>query len=560
MKLIWIFYLLLGASLPLHAEEGFERGRSLVQQSFDARNLKSIQELLAANSRVLEWEHGLEVSRLSSEEHLRIKYLISHWRHYSANLLVLQAMQQPFYLRDILQGLKDLRAPLSDSSLELLNRVTSNSSTTGRTRVAFLELAAAFGNRRSLQKLLENKRGLSRLAGPVPLSNLAPMVAGPWKNQGWLNDGEFRKLDFELRHYLGDASHVVLRGTQIRPGDILLIDHHQSYDGLNTSFSSPRSSFTHCGVVVFLEYDSPRGEIQTYPAVLEIHEAGVRVVPLANYISASFSDYLEVYRLRDESRKGEAFSRRLNVLARTLLDVQLGYDFNARPIPQGGLYPMLNDGHFGVTCSSLADLIYKSLGIDLKLSPSQLPLGARMNIALMGLSELAERGNYIAPSDFKQSPALERVGVIDNAFGSNVQREVLIGSPELLGSVGQLLTQHILDAKRLRNLSWRYRLVEFLAKRVEKKSWLGRTFLAFTEKKKGLNVDTFPMAPSGTLAAVSALNQLIEEASNSFKCSSLLEAAADAQPFDLLEIENSLQVRSSVIESLQKSGFSRAFR
>ena len=66
-------------------------------------------------------------------------------------------------------------------------------------------------------------------------------------------------------------------------------------EGIFTVFSREENYSPHLGVYVEIEVDG-----KVFPCIYEIHERGIRTVPLNIYLSPAFTSYVEVYRFKSE--------------------------------------------------------------------------------------------------------------------------------------------------------------------------------------------------------------------------------------------------------------------
>ena len=211
------------------------------------------------------------------------------------------------------------------------------------------------------------------LSGPKYVLDIPPMDPSVrWKSHKWLQLPGMTEYEYA-------ENGLIYRDLLIKEGDLLLVDLNKIFDGINTSFSAPRSSFTHNGIVIFLEHDGRK-----VPAVFEIHATGLRIVPLNRYLSPEFTSYVEVFRRTEAGPLNAEWSDQLSQLVNRLLTEQMGYDFNARPIPEGGYDVMVQRGQRCVVCSTLVDMLDKTLGIAIPIPNSRLHHGAQKNVGAHG--------------------------------------------------------------------------------------------------------------------------------------------------------------------------------
>lgn len=551
---------------------GVEELGRLIAASFEAQERGS--DLLIGE--IMDWERTLDIPTVSAEDHVVIKYMLSHWKMWTGRYLLRRAPGGPTQFRFALSNLQKLNYTLDrDAILELHSLFLKLPQNERRSRLKeeYGQLLATRGDPKytlDILKQLQLDTALG-LFGPERLIKILPIDPSRWKSHGWV---KVPGMDA----YKWVEGGIEYRGLNIKEGDLLLVDLNKLYDGVNTSFSTPRSSFTHNAVVVFLEHKGRK-----IPAALEIHSAGLRVVPLNTYLSPDFTSYVEVFRLNDPALVPEHFHERLGALVSTLLREQMGYDFNARPIPVGGYDVMVKEGQRCVVCSSLVDVIYKTFGVSVKIPKSEIHPGERAHLRRVGLNDLADAGTYLTPTDLKLTKQHSRVGIIDNGFTRNILRELTLGAHDVPGSIGYLLSQHHLESEKIQ--PWQrmalYRSVLWIARNIREGSSLGKTLLTLSDFAVGLNERTRPQAPDEALATVVVLNHGIEASvkemgratpvdfpgattlrkkgvlswgGSRINCSGVFLALGAKSPFHIRAVENLEQVRKPVEESLMESG------
>jgi hypothetical protein len=288
----------------------------------------------------------------------------------------------------------------------------------------------------------------------------------------------------------------------------------------------------------------------------------MRIVPLARYLTPKFIYYGEVYRVKPELKRDPQYGAKLSALVSRILKEQLGYDFNARAIPEGGYDVMVKCGQTNVVCSTAVQMLNESLGIKAEITPSHLSVGAAFNIGKTGLTELAERGSYVTPTDIKRSADYDHVGTIDNNFKVNLVREWMMGSPDVDSSFGGRMEWNRLDVSGL--ALWKgglvFKLVKGLASFAQV-PYASAPFFWLANWAIGLNHKTLPKAPPLALASVVALNNRLEAAGKQISgCEELVEAARFRQAFDLAEWEKDPAVRSRVDRAFTDVGLDAAFK
>ena len=230
------------------------------------------------------------------------KYALSHWRAVTQERLLdsVNAADSPAEYADALQRLNQLNRTVLDSRVvvDLAARYERLSARHGRSnelRGLLAVTLATHGDPRAVGPVLEKIADpvALRLAGPKPFVDLKPVDPHrKWRADGWRTVPGM--ANYEITH-----GSVQYRGLQLRTGDILLVDSGQRGGGIYTSFSYPRSNFTHSATVVLL--DDQKEANRTIPAVFEMHMGGLRVVPLKRFLSPDFTAYAEAYRLNPDT-------------------------------------------------------------------------------------------------------------------------------------------------------------------------------------------------------------------------------------------------------------------
>ncbi len=544
----WRLFLgLLFISPAALARAEFDEIRDLVSGSYRAQASDENPQIAEINARALQVDRPLT----SGEDLVRIKFLLSQWRLSTRDYLLRDASRSAEKYARSVSELNQLGAILGELEIARLLSLHLRFSD-AVSQADFEALLVSHGDPQYVREVLDPHSPNRRLLTPSTAVRLGPINPHPWwRSQGWLS---VRDADA----YVWDRDCVMVRGVRVCSGDVLLVDLAKIFDGINTSFSEPRSSFTHNGMVTFLEVDGRK-----VPAVFEIHSVGMRVVPLARYLTPDFIYYGEIYRLRAGVRRPANYDARLSELVLRILKDQIGYDFNARPIPMGGYDAMVECGQVGAVCSTSIDMLNRSLETDVELKPSGLAPQARRNIGATGLEILAERGTYLTPTDFKFSADYEQVGTIDNNFSANLVREWMMGAPTVPGSFGYRMNTQTLDVSSLP--FWKggafYRFVKALAK-VAHAPWpISSPFFALANSLVGLSRKTLPQAPGETLAAVVALNNRLEAAGKKLlDCPEVLLAASQREAFDLFHSEGSDEVRGRVDGAFTDVALDRAFK
>ncbi len=536
---------------PVWAEVRFTDFQSLVVHSYATQaesgtDLK-IDEILALERRI-----GGPDPAAEGDEWARIKYLLSHWREETRAYLVQRAAGP--HSEAALDALERLGALIPQADVEKLAAMMTWVSEEKAKQIAYV--IAQNGEPESARAALRGYPQFQRFTDPATQVKMGPIDPSFYRyGLGWLKDAW--EKDYEWSE---DGKSVKIRGQWVQAGDSLLVDLAMPFDGINTSFAEPRTNFTHNAVVVFLEYGGRK-----IPAVFEIHSVGLRIVPLARYLSPEFVYYAEVYRPKKPPADPTVLGKKLSDLTFRLLEEQMHYDFDARPIPPEGYDKMVNEGQHCVVCSTLADTLYKTLQMGIAIPSSRVHPGARQSVANVGLDALADRGTYLTPTDIKLSDAMVRVGTVDNGLidtkdEANLRREWLMGNPNVPGSFGSYMATGRLAPDRLPLLKGGaiYHTVKHVATFAQSNTWASRRFLDLTDVTVGMNARTQNQADPRALGTIVAFNTQLKAAHRGMDCRAALVGLA-GKPFDLRESEARPVVRKAVDEALHRAGIPYAF-
>ena len=129
-----------------------------------------------------------------------------------------------------------------------------------------------------------------RYVGPESFPDIPPIKGSKFSFDVWSQDPSL-----SISGYESHDGEIWFRGLKIRSGDILLADQNaKDGDGLFTSLVVEPKLASHVGQVVFLKKNG-----LVFPAVIEIHEKGLRAVPLNVFLSPQFMNYVEVFRVKN---------------------------------------------------------------------------------------------------------------------------------------------------------------------------------------------------------------------------------------------------------------------
>jgi Permuted papain-like amidase enzyme, YaeF/YiiX, C92 family len=326
-----------------------------------------------------------------------------------------------------------------------------------------------------------------------------------------------KRPEFALEAYRQDSGAVSYRGLHLEPGDILLTNLASDSDGIYTTLAEGRRSFSHVAAYVLLE-----NEGRKFPAVVEIHDEGVRAVPLRFFLSDKFVSYVEVYR---QLGLTERTRNTLGAVALAMMRESHGFDFY-----------MNESQSVYLTCALTVSHLFRRAGIEPAKEESRYDPLKQANIRFLGFeSELGRK--LLLPDDFAASPKLKLVGVVDNAqFMQKMARDLV------RDHIQEIFVTEQLDATRF---PWDFYVYRFAVNSIQHRSWIAPLLL----KVLGFRRDNFPSGPAMFLALAKPAFERVEESSR--KLAKLLAshetAIQKARSWD--ELETNPEIRALVSEA-----------
>ena len=328
-----------------------------------------------------------------------------------------------------------------------------------------------------------------------------------------------KRAEFALDAYENEGGDVLYRGVRLEPGDLFLANLASDSDGIYTTLAEGRRSFSHVAVYVLLERDGLK-----YPAVIEIHDEGVRAVPLRFFLSDRFVSYVEAYRYRVMPDKAK---EKLGTVALQMIQEVHGFDF------------FMNESQsVYLTCALTATQLFRRSGMEPVTEESRYDPQKLANIHFLGAESGLGR-KLLFPDDFGQSPKMRLIGFVDNdRFIRKMARDLV------RDRVQEMFITERLDEKRF---PWDFRVYQFAVTSIQTHSWMAPLFL----KVLGFRADNFPSGPTMFLSLAKPAFERVEESSR--KLAKELEAHEDklqsAKSWDALESDP--EVHAMVMESME---------
>lgn len=287
-----------------------------------------------------------------------------------------------------------------------------------------------------------------------------------------------KRAEFQPEAYQLSGEGVLFRGQQLQPGDLFLTNLASDSDGVFTTLTDRPNSFSHVAVFVMLP-----GNL---PAVVEIHDEGVRAVPLKFFLSDRFSSYVEIYRYNNLGAESKAA---LGGIALQLTSEQHGFDF------------YLDDKQTNyLTCALTANELFRRAGVEPMQGESRYSTAALPNLRVLG-NENGHGRTLLMPDDFTRSPRTRLVGVIDNGRFDKVQARALIRD-----RFQELFQTKILDEKLF---PYDYHVYRFAVGTIQAHGWFSPVLLTAL----GFHERNFPSGPAVFLSLTKPALERMEHAS-----------------------------------------------
>jgi hypothetical protein len=353
---------------------------------------------------------SLPRSEMTRDDLFEIKYVYEDWRRaMSAEFFyTLSETVRIVEAERALEGLLALPVAVGEEKLVSILNIClrwSDSDEYQRLLDRYRELVLRQGDSRITKRVLASAdvTGLedsSAMDGPDKWIRIPPSFRSSWPFERWSKYPQFAR-------YLRDAERVIYRGIEFRPGDVLIINLQNPSEGLFTMVLEGRNYAPHMGMYIEIETEQGR-----FPAIYEIHQVGVRAVPLHVFLSDAVSSYVEVYRHRSfQPEWGEL----LDASARQILLENQGFNLFADEDHS-------HANHY-LTCTSAVEYLVEKSGIALTLpGPSKLAPTTLAHVEPLGF----ETAGFLSPTDIVQWDQMELVGIIDNGyFSDNITRQLV---------------------------------------------------------------------------------------------------------------------------------------
>ncbi len=294
-----------------------------------------------------------------------------------------------------------------------------------------------------------------------------------WSLSKWINDKEFY-------NYMYEDDEVVYRGLRLRSGDIILNHPIEKPVGIFTAISDTRSVYSHGAMIIF--YKSKWGRL---PIVVDVHERGIRAVPLHHYLGSKVIGYGEIYRYESPP---ENFEQKLDKAVKVLMSKPHPYDLTG------------SEDRRALSCVEMISFLLELIGepkIELKHKISD---NIYKNILRFGKLNYQK---FQMPNDVFEDERFKYIGYVDNTLSL----ENLIANEVLLDLFREKMENKIV--KRGKDLERTFGEIAIREMR-NKYSFLGYFLLQAT----GFDRSNFPAGDPGLLTAVNSIDTIFANVMN----------------------------------------------
>lgn len=179
---------------------------------------------------------------------------------------------------------------------------------------------------------------------PARSLGICPEKPSLWSFERW------SRIDDMARYPLNEHGLVSHLGFDFKCGDVLCCETNLDAGGMFSCAYTNEAKFTHVALYCTLT----RGTF-SFPSVVEIHEHGVRAVPLCEFLSERYCTSVEQYRHVDSDTIDPG---RMQSIVMHLLESPTHFDFIGNSEPDKGF-----------TCASVVDYILSECGLRLASAP-----------------------------------------------------------------------------------------------------------------------------------------------------------------------------------------------
>lgn len=450
-----------------------------IEYSFQIDQAESLSQycnnIIEIKKNILE----LPCHQVPPSELIELKFMILHW-----NGEISKTLKDTFHhklnsadTRKVIEALNSLNINFKK---EFIDEVTQTMQKREEEEEVDRYFAKFLANQTEHQTIKEFRNGkyyreLSSLIGPSIDLKMIANRSNRWNFNKWSNIGDFSNYSFSQDYEL------TYRGTKFRTGDFILCNVNLDGNGAFTSLSKPRNYAYHFGLVAIIKKNG-----KLFPAVAEMYEKGLRLVPLSEFLSPRFTSHAEVMRFRNCPDK---YYHKVNQTIQEMQKEVKGYNFDTEdPDPDY------------LACTSIATSLLKKINID--------PIKTKSIYDDPRISKNMAQFGYVYPKalfliDFLIDERLQRVGIIDNN--------------QFIRCLGrELFERRFLELFRDRKLNIKksqvlYHLNLFGVKQIRRNNLLGKLLgMAFG----GFNRDNLPKGPDRVLAVIQIYEHILAKANS----------------------------------------------
>ena len=410
---------ILACSLTAQASpgEGYDAFSSLLKNTLHGSPEAIAQVQKVYGNLVRDPKHEAEL--------IQLKYQYMLWRQQEKEICLkrIRSQKDELLIERHLIGLYQLQKTLTDSDLKTLMVVLKHFPQNPKIHSEILKIFADRLPLATLRKLIysgqfhgPDKKFLIQRAGPLENIVMPPVVPSRYKEKGW-----FQSMD--LTNYQINGHYLHYRGITLQTGDLLLVDLSHLSGGLFASFIGEGGYAGHIAMFVMLKEKG-----KSIPAIIEMHQNGIRAIPVSTFFDPAETHYFEVFRPKTQIDTDRMSSETSKLLANN----HFKYDFT---LPEK--FDFYGDAQ---TCASLIFSLNERSGFTRTLNESALTPKAELNLKMLGTST----HRILTPTDFILSDDYRFVGLIDH---QDAVSQIAIHL--MVRQIGQLIENKELDLKAL---------------------------------------------------------------------------------------------------------------
>jgi hypothetical protein len=417
-------------------------------------------------------------------------------------------------LRQNIRQLKSTYAELYRSNLEtewLYEAQFQLRFVNSQIRKILIELVKKGKFSRGKQQIVEleaqilNWKDQSLFKSPKKSLPIQGVKGSDWPLSRWEKDKEFYQYNF-------DGDDILFRGLRLRSGDVLLNHPVEKPVGIFTAISEKRSVFAHAAIIVVL-----RNKLGRLPVVVDIHERGVRAVPLHHFLSPEVIGYGEIFRLQNTTAH---FEVQVDQAIRLAMSEEHPYDLTG------------SEDRKALSCTELVSYFLELIGQEKLEMKDQIADKIYHNILRFGRLDYQK---FQAPNDVFMDSRFQYIGYIDNTQALEIQ----VSNEVLLDLFREKMLEKIVASQKSLSRVFGEVAIDQVRNRY---SLFGGFILGAT----GFKRENFPVGDPSLLTAVNAIDHSFNKAMT--RCLGLAERKNPSVCFR--------QLNKSLADGLEKNDYS----